>query len=104
MKPLVAVFLLSVTLGCGEGGQVQLETADALRVRAEQGDADAQYNLGVSYVTGAGVLQDDTEAVRWYRLAAEQGVAEAQFNVGDILVSVLGQRGDRLEFRTKLSV
>ena len=36
MKSLVAVFLLSATLGCGEGGQVQPETADALRARAEQ--------------------------------------------------------------------
>jgi len=72
MKPLVAVFLLSVTLGCGEGGQVQLETADALRVLAEQGNADAQFTLGVMYDNGRGVPQDDTEAVRWYRLAADQ--------------------------------
>ena len=78
MKPLVAVFLLSATLGCGEGGQVQPETADALRVRAEQGDADAQYNLGVKYFNGDGVPQDSAEAVRWYRLAVAQGHADAE--------------------------
>ena len=82
MKSLVAVFLLSATLGCGEGGQVQPETADALRVRAEQGDADAQYNLGVMYDQGRGVAQDDAEAMRWWRLAAEQGLADAQYNLG----------------------
>ena len=52
MKPLVAVLLLSATLGCGEGGQVQPETADALRARAEQGDAMAQFDLGLRYATG----------------------------------------------------
>ena len=31
---------------------------------------------------GYGVLQDDAEAVRWYRLAADQGHAKAQYNLG----------------------
>ena len=53
-----------------------------LRASAEQGDADAQYNLGIMYVTGRGVPQDDAEAVRWYLLAADQGHAVAQFNLG----------------------
>lgn len=34
------------------------------------------------YGNGEGVLQDDVEAVRWYRLAAEQGDAKAQGNLG----------------------
>ena len=49
---------------------------------AEQGDADAQFNLGVMYSHGQGVPQDYAEAVRWYRRAAEQGDADAQFNLG----------------------
>ena len=49
---------------------------------AEQGDADAQYNLGVMYEKGRGVLQDYKTAVKWYRLAAEQGNASAQSNLG----------------------
>jgi TPR repeat protein len=77
MKPLVAGFLLLATLGCGEGGQVQPETADALRARAEQGDAEAQVSLGVKYSNGDGVPEDDAEAARRYRLAADQGLAEA---------------------------
>ena len=51
-------------------------------VHAKQGDASAQFNLGVMYDNGRGVLKDDAEAVRWYRLAAEQGYADAQFNLG----------------------
>ena len=49
---------------------------------AEQGDASAQYNLGVIYGKGLGVPQDYAEAVRWYRLAADQGDADAQNNLG----------------------
>ena len=51
-------------------------------VHAEQGDASAQFSLGVMYANGEGVLKDEAEAVRWYRLAAEQGHAGAQFNLG----------------------
>ncbi len=52
------------------------------RPLAEQGDAAAQYNLGVMYYGGYGVPQDYAEAVRWYRKAAEQGNAPAQYNLG----------------------
>ena len=49
---------------------------------AEQGDASAQYNLGVMYDEGRGVKQDYVQAMRWYRKAAAQGYASAQFNLG----------------------
>jgi TPR repeat protein len=34
------------------------------------------------YDTGAGMAQNQTEAVRWYRAAAQQGLAIAQLNLG----------------------
>ena len=49
---------------------------------AEQGNAEAQYNLGVMYDNGFGVIEDDREAVKWFRLSAEKGHADAQHNVG----------------------
>jgi hypothetical protein len=36
----------------------------------------------VTYANGRGVLQNDKQAVKWYRLAAEQGYADAQNNLG----------------------
>ena len=53
-----------------------------LRARAEQGLADAQYNLGTRYYTGAGVPRDPAQAVQWIRKAAEQGDATAQSELG----------------------
>ncbi len=52
------------------------------RPLAEQGHAEAQYNLGVLYDQGRGVSQDYQEALRWYRRAADQGDAYAQNNLG----------------------
>jgi TPR repeat protein len=31
---------------------------------------------------GEGILQDNKEAVKWYRLSAEQGISGAQSNLG----------------------
>ena len=49
---------------------------------AEQGDADAQYNLGVMYDKGPGAPQDYVQARQWYEKAAVQGDANAQSNLG----------------------
>ncbi len=52
------------------------------RKAAEQGNAKAQYNLGLMYDNGVGVPQDYAKAVGWYRKAAAQGNADAQFFLG----------------------
>ncbi len=52
------------------------------RLLAEQGHAEAQYNLGIMYNKGRGVPQDYAAAVGWWRKAAEQGDAAAQHNLG----------------------
>jgi len=54
----------------------------------------AQYTLGIMYDNGQGVIQDDQQAVSWYRKAAEQGHAEAQFNLGFMYSKGLGVTQD----------
>lgn len=54
------------------------------RPLAEQGDALAQYNLGMLYRKGRGVPQDDVQARQWYAKAAAQGLAKAQFSLGTL--------------------
>jgi len=49
---------------------------------AEQGNAFAQYNLGLLYDNGQGVPKDYGQARQWYEKAAVQGHAEAQVNLG----------------------
>ena len=47
-----------------------------LRQLAEQGDAQAQYNLGVKYAKGQGIPQNFEAASWWFRQAAKQGVVD----------------------------
>jgi uncharacterized protein len=54
------------------------------RVKAEQGDVGAQFNLGFLYSIGKGVPQNYKEAVKWWRKSAEQGDADAQFGLGSM--------------------
>jgi len=39
---------------------------------ANQGNAEAQLELGLMYADGQGVPRDYKEAVKWFRLAADQ--------------------------------
>ena len=58
------------------------QSADECRVKAEQGDATAQFCLGVMYDEGRVIPQNYAEAMKWYRKAADQGNAHAQSNLG----------------------
>ena len=67
------------------------------RPLAEQGHAQAQYNLGVMYLVGNGVAQDNAEAMKWYRKAAEQEVAFAQHMLGFMYARGLGVAQDLIQ-------
>ncbi len=55
---------------------------DEVRAKAERGDVEAQFDLGIMYANGEGVAADPTQAILWYRKAAEQGDVAAQNNLG----------------------
>ena len=67
------------------------------RKAAEQGNADAQYNLGLCYAKGVGVTKDLTEAVKLFRQAAEQEDAKAQYNLGRCYARGYGINKDSAE-------
>src|SRR5260221_11633541 len=54
-----------------------------IRAKAEKGNAECQYVLGLTFTFGyLGVAQDYAEAVKWYRKAADQNYAWAESNLG----------------------
>ena len=61
---------------------------------ANQGYADAQFNMGVMYEFGKGVHQDYQKAIEWITKAAGQGYAAAQYNLGLMYYSGEGERQD----------
>jgi uncharacterized protein len=52
-----------------------------IKQAAEKGNAEAQYNYGVSYQQGIEVQQNDSIANTWFLKAAKQGWKDAQFKV-----------------------
>ena len=54
------------------------------RKAAEQGDAEAQFNLGAMYAKGEGVPEDYVRAFAWFNLAAAQGDENAEKAKDDI--------------------
>ena len=49
---------------------------------AEQGEQQAQFQLGLMYGLGLGVEQSYEAALHWYAKAARQGHGKAQVNLG----------------------
>ena len=63
------------------GGRMPLFGREWFRKAAEQGEPNAQNNLGWCYEKGKGVEQSDTLAAEWCKKAAEQGNSQAQYNL-----------------------
>ena len=56
--------------------------ARMLDTLAEQGDAEAQYQLAALYRAGCGVPKNHELAARWFERAAKQNHAKAEYNLG----------------------
>jgi uncharacterized protein len=92
----IALFLTALTQPTAFAGPLEDAKAaegrndyrTALRIfqnLVDQGDADAQAELGVMYENGQGGLkQDFVEAMRLYRKAADRGVPLAQYKIGQL--------------------
>lgn len=77
--------------------------AEQYRKVAEQGYAEAQYNLAMCYASGAGVTQDFFESAKWLRKAADQNLAVAQYALGDCYANGYGVMKDNDEAATWFS-
>ena len=83
----------TVLLKQGDDAYGRGDYATALEVYrslAEQGNANAEYYLGVMSEFGHGVEKDSAAAVTWYRNAAEGGSVLAQLKLGLIHDEGLG--------------
>jgi hypothetical protein len=80
MVPIVSAGLDEAKAAYEKGDYV--DAFGEFKKLAEQGNAEAQWNLGVMYHEGQGMAPDYAEAAKWTRKAAEQGIADAQYNLG----------------------
>lgn len=79
---LVALLLTLTLAGCGQRDESIPPALAELHQQAARGDAAAQLDLGLRYVTGKGIPSDERAALRWIGKAAAQGNAAAQFELG----------------------
>ena len=84
MKKSVCICCIFLVSLMSQVVYAQPSALDIARIQklAEQGDVEAQTNLGRMYFYGRGVPQDHDKAIYWTQKAAEQGYIEAQFNLG----------------------
>ena len=93
--PLVAGPLDDAKTAFGAGDYA---TAFALwQPLAEQGNAEAQDNVGRLFLTGRGVPENGPEAVRWLVKAADQGETRSQILLGLIYEAGWGVPEDEAE-------
>ena len=82
---VAAAFAVCLGLGADVHSQeVGPDEAGLAQIRrdAEQGDADAEFRLGLLYALGTGTEKDTAEAVRWLRRASKEGHALANALLG----------------------
>ncbi len=89
-KLLLIFFMLGLISVClpqkvlAEFSDTGIASFQLTQSKANQGDADAQFNLGLLYYTGIGTPQDTRYAIYWYTKAAEQGHVNAQYKLGSL--------------------
>ena len=88
MKPTKSLLVILILFSHCSSNPENIPQSESSRLSkeyfrlAEQGNALAQYNLGLKYQNGQGVSEDQQEAFKWYELSAKQGHPQAQANLG----------------------
>ena len=84
----------------GYNAYVKQDYATALyywRPLAEDGNAEAQYDLGIMYLNGQGVKQDIAEAIKWFSISRDAHFAAAVTAMDQLETSAKLNPGDLSE-------
>jgi len=97
MRKYICIFFLILAVLASNAPAAEQNTSDlaAIQKLAEQGNAEAQFNLGVMYAYGHGAPKNETRALEWFQKAADQGYVQAQVNLGLIHYEGQGVLQDR---------
>ena len=89
-----ALAIFAIAVGLLVAGSVSAQSSDfvpnqkspaidlgRLTKQANEGNAEAQFRLGLAYEFGQGVEKSAYDAMRWYRMAADRGDLSAENNL-----------------------
>jgi len=92
MNTTLRGLLVSLTVAClvlaslaarpAQQSEADQKLISEIRMKAQGGDAQSQFQLGKEFFGGGLVLRDQVEAAKWFRAAAEQNHALAQSQLG----------------------
>jgi len=94
---LVIVAFLLVVVSLASLMYVREHRFSVLRAKADAGDAESQFHLGVCFQRGEGVETNPVEAARLYRRSAEQGYIHGQYRLGRCYEDGLGVEQDAVQ-------
>lgn len=92
MKKLTALIFTIAFAGYAYAADI-----NALTKKAESGDAQAMYEVGMAYMNGEGVKADETKAVQWLEKAAKKNHNEALYELGLAIFYGQGTKEDRIK-------
>ena len=75
----------SLLAGCGDSSNFK-----AVLAKAKSGDPQAQVDLGLMYLTGQGVKENEQQALNWHKQAAVKGLPAGQREYGRRLRDGIG--------------
>jgi TPR repeat protein len=87
---LMVAFLLGMSLAPALRAQSAGPGVENLRLWADRGDSDAQFELGLRLLTGEGVTKDLEQGRKWVLSAAEAEHLRAQYVMGSVYEDGLG--------------
>ena len=95
MKRIITIIIFCVS--AIQMALAQTVYSPELFQKAKDGDAEAQFNLGLCYNNAIGIQQDYKEAMKWYKKAAKQNYGKAFRNIGICYLNGTGVEKDEKE-------
>ena len=77
--------LLALSLVALTGSAFAQDWSKDLEKKAKQGDAVAQYEVGICYLEGKGVAQDYKKAIEYYIKAEREDIEKATSNIETLI-------------------
>lgn len=78
--------------------EAYLEYYEVIMDDAEDSSPTIQYDIGLGYLYGRGLIQDASKAFHWFALAAEQGLPKAQHALARMYWSGTGTTQDHEKY------
>lgn len=97
MKSTLSYVIVSILMIVLNSQAVIASDLTELETKANQGDAEAMFDLGEMYENGVGVIQNYVEAHKWYNISASRGYVKARKARDAIAKKMIAEKIDKAQ-------